>query len=71
MGSRSLVKSQEVLFRIFRDKTPDLYWVAFLITGHPNQSADAFTSTLNVDYGNQTFRDFMLSWARKLVIGPH
>src|SRR5467141_3722121 len=62
-------EAQAVLFRVFEEHQDELYWLAFLLTGDQEHSANAFTRALDFkDGANARFREFMVSWARKLVI---
>src|SRR5262245_12264230 len=62
-------EARTVLSRVFEEHQNELYWLAFLVTGDADQSAEAFTRALDFeDGGNSTFRGFMIAWARKLVI---
>jgi hypothetical protein len=62
------VEAPETLTRIFEEHMPALYWVTYLLTGDRNQSEQAFADALNLDQAGSTFRKFVLSWARKLVV---
>lgn len=47
----------------------DLYWLAFLLTGHRDISVDiAADAVSSADTENPFFADWMRSWARRLVI---
>ena len=47
----------------------DLYWLAFLLTGHREASADMTIQTLNVASDSDSFfSTWMLAWSRRLVI---
>jgi DNA-directed RNA polymerase specialized sigma24 family protein len=47
----------------------DLYWLAFLLTGHRETSADVAMAVLDSrDGGNHFFSEWMHAWARRLVI---
>src|SRR5437879_5784186 len=62
-------EAQAALFKVFEEHQAELYWLAFLLTGDREHSAEAVTRALDFkDAGNRTFRGFMVSWARKLVI---
>lgn len=48
---------------------PDLYWLAFLLTGHPDISIEiAADAVASEDYANPFFADWMHGWQRRLVI---
>ena len=62
-------EAQAVLFSVFEEHQAELYWLAFLLTGDRERSAEALTRALDFEDGaTETFRGFMVSWARKLVI---
>jgi DNA-directed RNA polymerase specialized sigma24 family protein len=62
-------EAQAVLLRIFEEHQAELYWLAFLLTGDRDHGAEAVIRTVDfTDGANPTFRGFMVSWARKLVI---
>lgn len=47
----------------------DLYWLAFLLTGHRDISIDiAADAATSQDYANPFFADWMRNWQRRLVI---
>jgi len=54
--------------RVFEQHMPELYWLAYLLTGDRERSVQAFTGALNSDTKEPALQRFMLSWARKLVI---
>jgi DNA-directed RNA polymerase specialized sigma24 family protein len=54
--------------RIFRDNMSELYWLAFLLTGDRERSVQAYTGALNSEAPGSTLHQFLLSWARRLVI---
>jgi len=57
------------LLGVFEERQAELYWLAFLLTGDREHSAEAFIRALDFKEGaNATFRGFIASWARKLVI---
>jgi DNA-directed RNA polymerase specialized sigma24 family protein len=58
-----------MLTRIFEDHAAELHWLAYLLTGSPDRSVQAFTDALDSeDYANPATADFMVAWSRKLVI---
>ena len=61
-------EAQAALFKVFEEHQAELYWLAFLLTGDREHSAEAVTRALDFKDGNRTFHGFMVSWARKLVI---
>src|SRR6185436_16912136 len=62
-------EAQAAFFRVFEEQHAELYWLAFLLTGDRERSGDALIRALDFKDGdNTTFRGFMISWARKLVI---
>src|SRR5678815_3080468 len=66
---KTLVEPAESLYQIFEEQGAELYWLAYLLTGDPEQGFAAFTRSLDFeDSANSVFRGFMISWARKLVI---
>jgi DNA-directed RNA polymerase specialized sigma24 family protein len=57
------------LLAVFEEHLAELYWLAFLLTGDREHSAEAVTRAVDFEDGaGATFRGFMVSWARKLVI---
>ena len=67
---RTPAEQAEGLYQIFEEHGAELYWLAYLLTGDPEQGFAAFTRSLNFeDSANPVFRGFMISWARKLIIG--
>jgi DNA-directed RNA polymerase specialized sigma24 family protein len=46
----------------------NLYWLAFLLTGHREASVDAAVEALDSSDSNAFFSAWMLAWARKVVI---
>jgi len=67
---QSLTEAQKnALYKVFEEHSSELYWLAFLLTGDQEQSLQSFTNALDVkDGANPFFRDWMASWARRLVI---
>ena len=62
-------EAQAGLFGVFEEHQAELYWLAYLLTGDRERSAETVTRALDFkDGANATFRGFMVSWARKLVI---
>jgi hypothetical protein len=48
---------------------PELLWLAYLLTGDRGMSVEAVADAVDVtDPGNPFFRNWMISWSRKLVI---
>ncbi len=48
---------------------PDLYWLAFLLTGHREASLDVAIEALDFqDDQNPSFSTWMLAWSRRVVI---
>jgi len=64
---KRVTKEQE-MGRIFREHMSDLYWLAFLLTGDRERSVQAFTGALHSDATSPAFENFLVSWARRLVI---
>lgn len=61
--------AQEAAHRTFEEQSSEFYWLAYLLTGNTEQAVQAFTSALEfADAPTPVFREFMISWARKLVI---
>lgn len=55
--------------RTFARERSELLWLAFLLTGDRSTSVEAVASAMDVDdAGNPFFRNWMISWSRKLVI---
>ena len=46
----------------------ELLWLAYLITGNRELSVDAVVNAADFDANNPFFRNWMISWSRKLVI---
>jgi DNA-directed RNA polymerase specialized sigma24 family protein len=46
----------------------NLYWLAFLLTGHPEESADMAADAMPAPDGDGFFSAWMLAWSRKVVI---
>jgi hypothetical protein len=61
-------EAEMMLTQVFEEHVAELYWLAYLITGDQDRSVQAFTDALDCDEANPTFREFMISWARKLVV---
>jgi DNA-directed RNA polymerase specialized sigma24 family protein len=61
-------EEQKTMKRIFGEHMSELYWLAFLLTGDREKSVQAFTGALNSDDGPPAFQQFLLSWAKRLVI---
>jgi DNA-directed RNA polymerase specialized sigma24 family protein len=62
-------EADNALYQLFEEHSSELYWLAFLLTGDREQSVQAFTRAFELENGaNPVFRQFMVSWARKLVI---
>ena len=49
-------------------KHSELLWLAYLITGNRELSVDAVVNAADYDPSNPFFRNWMISWSRKLVI---
>lgn len=49
-------------------KHSELLWLAYLITGNRDLSVDAVLNAADFDAANPFFRNWMISWSRKLVI---
>jgi hypothetical protein len=61
--------AQEAAHRTFEEQSSEFYWLAYLLTGDSEQAVQAFTSALEFgDAPTPVFREFMISWSRKLVI---
>jgi len=57
------------LARTFVREESELLWLAFLLTGDRETSMDAVVKAMDVnDATNPFFRNWMISWSRKLVI---
>ena len=55
--------------RRYQDQAAQLYWLAFLLTGDRARSVEAAVEALNTDdAANPFFGDWMVVWAKKLVI---
>lgn len=66
---QSLTGAENALYEFFSEHSSELYRLAFLLTGDPEQSVQSLGAALEVeDVANPFFRDWMASWARKLVI---
>jgi DNA-directed RNA polymerase specialized sigma24 family protein len=44
------------------------YWLAYLLTGDCSASEEAYVETLDFDYANPGYAQFMSEWAKKLII---
>ena len=56
--------------RVYKDQAAQLYWLAYLLTGDRACSVEAAIEALNTDdAANPFFGDWMVVWAKKLVIG--
>lgn len=61
--------AQEAAHRTFEEQSSEFYWLAYLLTGDSDCAVQAFTSALEFDDApTPVFREFMISWARRLVI---
>jgi len=61
--------AQEAAHRTFEEQSSEFYWLAYLLTGDSERAVQAFTGALEFsDAPTPVFREFMISWARKLVI---
>jgi DNA-directed RNA polymerase specialized sigma24 family protein len=65
--------TEQALNRSIEEQQGELYWLAYLLTGDREISANALIEALNVeesveDSPNSFFREWMSTWARKLVI---
>ena len=57
------------LHQVFAHHYSEYYWLAFLLTGDRERSVRAFTNALDLwDETNPVFREFMVSWPRRLII---
>jgi len=57
------------LARRFEKEHSELLWLAYLLTGDRDKSHDAVVNAMDVnDTSNPFFRNWMISWSRKLVI---
>jgi DNA-directed RNA polymerase specialized sigma24 family protein len=69
MRRPQLAEAENALYQLFEQHSCELYWLAFLLTGDWKQSERAFTRAFELEDGAEpVFRQFMVSWARKLVI---
>jgi hypothetical protein len=60
---------EEALARTFANKRSEMLWLAFLLTGDREMSVEAVVDAMDLsDAGNPFFRNWMISWSRKLVI---
>jgi DNA-directed RNA polymerase specialized sigma24 family protein len=69
MRRQKSAKAENAVYQLFEEHSSELYWLAFLLTGDREQSVQAFTRAFELEDGaNPVFRQFMVSWARKLVV---
>jgi DNA-directed RNA polymerase specialized sigma24 family protein len=69
MRPESRAEAEGALYRMFKEHSSELYWLAFLLTGDREQSIQACTRAFDLEDGaTPVFQEFMVSWARKLVI---
>lgn len=60
---------EAALARTFGRERSELLWLAYLLTGDRASSVDAVAAAMDLDdAGNPFFRNWMISWSRKLVI---
>jgi hypothetical protein len=60
---------EAALARTFGRERSELLWLAFLLTGDRASSVEAVAAAMDLDdAGNPFFRNWMVSWSRKLVI---
>ena len=60
---------EEALSRTFARERSELLWLAYLLTGDRGTSVEAVADAMDLsDAGNPFFRNWMISWSRKLVI---
>lgn len=60
---------EAALARTFAQERSELLWLAFLLTGDRAASVEAVAAAMDLDdAGNPFFRNWMISWSRKLVI---
>jgi DNA-directed RNA polymerase specialized sigma24 family protein len=60
---------EEALARTFASQRSELLWLAFLLTGDREMSVEAVVDATDLSHaGNPFFRNWMISWSRKLVI---
>ena len=60
---------EAALARTFAKERSELLWLAYLLTGDHATSVEAVASAMDMDdTGNPFFRNWMISWSRKLVI---
>ena len=61
--------AQEAAHRTFAEQSSEFYWLAYVLTGDSERAVQAFTGALEFDDApTPAFREFMISWARRLVI---
>lgn len=56
------------LARTFAKEESELLWLAFLLTGDCEISMHVVVNAMDIDASNPFFRNWMISWSRKLVI---
>ena len=60
---------EDALSEAFASQRSELLWLAFLLTGDRGLSVEAVAGAMDMeDAGNPFFRNWMISWSRKLVI---
>lgn len=60
---------EQALARTFASERSELLWLAYLLTGDRGMSVEAVVDAMDLsDAGNPFFRNWMISWSRKLVI---
>jgi len=60
---------EEALTRTFVNERSELLWLAFLLTGDRDTSIDVLATAMDMDdVASPFFRNWMISWSRKLVI---
>ena len=60
---------EEALSRTFANERSELLWLAYLLTGDRDISIEVLADAMNMeDAANPFFRNWMISWSRKLVI---
>ena len=75
-NTRHIAKERAALYangadfcRIFREEMKSLYLLSFLLTADPGKAEQCFVSGLDdCATGNQVFREWGRSWARRVVI---
>jgi DNA-directed RNA polymerase specialized sigma24 family protein len=67
--SDSNTATEQALHRSFVEQQSELYWLAYLLTGHRESSLDAVMEVVDAsDDANPFFNNWMAAWARKVVI---